>query len=69
MGNDARTKVETMKRIKKYFWSSWKVAKTIWPYPEGYGTYRTNYLTGERMILDTGLSYDHAKATIKELNA
>ncbi len=50
------------------FWSRWKVYRTIWPYPDGYGTYRKNYLTGQIAILDTGLSKEYAKQTIKELN-
>jgi len=57
-----------MKRFIKLFWSRWKVSKTIFPYPEGYGTYRINYLTGQRTILDTGLSKEYAKQTVIELN-
>lgn len=48
--------------------SKWKVIRTTWPYPEGYGTYRINRITGRRMVLDTGLSLDQAKSECKILN-
>lgn len=52
--------------MKKLFWSKQKVIKTIWPYREGYGTYRINILTRNRQILDTGLSKNQAKAECKK---
>lgn len=42
----------------------WVVQRTIWPYPEGYGT----YCPGCKMVLDTGLSKEEAEETVKELN-
>jgi hypothetical protein len=57
-----------VKAILNSGWSKWKAARTIWPYPDGWGTYRENHLTGERTILDTGLSKDDAEKKAKELN-
>lgn len=57
-----------MKFIKNIFWTKWKVCRTGWPYREGYGTYRKNWLTGNMTILDTGLTKEQAKAAINELN-
>lgn len=56
-------------KTTKACWTKWKVARTIWPYPEGYGTYRENIITGERTILDTGLTREAAEASAKELNS
>lgn len=52
----------------KLFWSKWKVARTIWPYPDGWGVYKENYLTGEKVIIDTGLPKESAEASAKQLN-
>ncbi len=57
-----------MSFIKDLAWSQWKVAKTIWPYPDGYGVYKENYLTGERVILDTGIPKEVAEENAKQLN-
>ena len=46
----------------------WKVVRTIWPYPEGYGVMKKNFWTGKTTILDTGLSYAEAKKSAAELN-
>lgn len=54
---------------KGILWSKWKVAKTIWPYPEGYGVYREHLLNGHREILDTGIPKERAEETAKELNS
>jgi len=50
------------------FWSRWKVARTIWPYPEGYGVYRKHFITGQRVILDSGLTKEAAQESARELN-
>jgi hypothetical protein len=50
------------------FWSRWKVIRTIWPYPDGYGVYRKNYLTGARVVLDAGLTKEAAHESARELN-
>jgi len=57
-----------IKTIKKAAWSKWKVARTIWPFPDGWGTYKENYLTGERIILDTGLTKEKAIESANKLN-
>ena len=57
-----------MKTIKKITLSKWKVARTIWPYPKGYGTYKENHLTGEMVILDTGLPKEEVQKLAKQLN-
>lgn len=49
-------------------WSKWKVARTIWPFPEGHGVFRENYFTGEKIILDTGISKESAEQIAKDLN-
>ena len=56
-------------KIKNAFWSKWQVARTIWPYREGYGTYRVNKLTGEKCILDTGLTKEQAQQEADILNS
>jgi len=43
----------------------WIVARTIWPFPDGYGTY--NPVT--QTILDTGLSKEEAQLRCDRLNA
>lgn len=55
-------------KLKNLFWSKWKVARTIWPYREGWGTYRVNRLTGEKCILDTGLTKEDATSIVDEMN-
>lgn len=57
-----------MKYLKNIFWGKWKITRTIWPYPEGYGVIRHHLLTGERVLLDTGLSHEEAEKSCKELN-
>ena len=42
----------------------WKVAKTIWPYPEGYGT--VFYQRGKMTIVDTGLTKEQAQKIVEE---
>lgn len=42
----------------------WKVVRTKWPYPDGYGT----HCKGCRTVVDTGLSKEEAEARAKELN-
>lgn len=51
------------KWIQNLFWSKWKVARTIWPYKEGWGTYKRNRWTGAQVIMNTGL-LTKADATI-----
>lgn len=43
----------------------WEVRRTIWPYPDGWGTYNP----GARTVLDTGLSREEAQARCDALNA
>lgn len=50
-----------MKWFNNVFWTKWKVIRTIWPYPEGWGVYRRNWLTGHRTILETGLTKSYAQ--------
>lgn len=56
------------KWIQNLFWSKWKVARTIWPYKDGWGTYKENWLTREKVIMDSGLSLLDAQAAMMELN-
>lgn len=56
------------RRIDKFSWSKWKVARTIWPFPEGHGVYKENYFTGEKVILDTGIPKELANQIAKDLN-
>jgi hypothetical protein len=51
--------------MKNIFWSKWKIARSGWPYKEGWGTYRQHFITSKKIILDTGLSKEQA---IKEAN-
>lgn len=44
-----------MKWYKRIFWTKWKVARTVFPYPDGWGVYRENWVTREKLILDTGI--------------
>lgn len=50
-----------MNILTKLTWSKWQVIRTIWPYSEGYGVYRENYLTGNKTILETGLTKERAQ--------
>lgn len=44
----------------------WEVRRTIWPYPEGWGTYNPTTKT----VLDTGLkSREEAQAIVDDLNS
>lgn len=42
----------------------WRVARTIWPYPPGYGTYCKGCMT----VVDTGLSKEEAEQAAAKLN-
>lgn len=59
-----------MKRILKWKWvmrlrgELWVVRKSIWPYPEGYATYRP----GTKTILDTGLTKEAAELECLKMN-
>lgn len=44
--------------------SGWEVLPTLWPYPEGWGTWHP----ATRTVLDTGLSRDEAIRRGLELN-
>jgi len=50
------------------FNTKWKIARSVWPYLEGWGTYRKNRITGSKTILDTGLTKEQAIESAKELN-
>jgi hypothetical protein len=54
--------------MSKLFLTKWKPIKTIWPYPEGYGIYRINILTGNRTLLDPGLTKTDAQESADQLN-
>lgn len=57
--------MKAFERIKKRLAGDWwEVRKTIWPFPEGYGTYNP----GKRMILDTGLTKERAQQICDQLN-
>jgi hypothetical protein len=43
----------------------WVVARTIWPFPDGWGTYNPKTHT----IMDTGLSKEEAQARCDALNS
>lgn len=51
----------------KLFKPKWKIIKTIWPYPEGYGAYKED-LFGKRTIISTGLTKEQALEEAKQLN-
>jgi hypothetical protein len=42
----------------------WEVRACCWPYPEGYGTYNPY----KKMILNTGLTKEHAQSICDQLN-
>jgi hypothetical protein len=42
----------------------WTVVKCGWPYPDGYATINKS----KNMILDTGLTKEHAEQICEELN-
>jgi hypothetical protein len=46
----------------------WKVIRTIWPYPEGYGVYRRNFWTGKKTILAFGLTKEAAQIECDNAN-
>lgn len=54
--------------MKKLLWTKYKVIKTIWPFNDGWGTYREHIVTGQRQIVDTGLPYQQAVDAAAELN-
>lgn len=56
------------KFIHRLLWTRWKVIRTIWPYPDGYGTYRSHRFNGKRTIMDTGLSKEQAQMEAELLN-
>lgn len=57
-----------MKRLlKRLFCAQWKVARSGWPYPEGYCTYKRSW--GRTTILDTGLTKQQAEEACRELNS
>lgn len=56
------------RRIDKFSWSKWKVAICLFPYPEGYGVYKENWITGEKVILDTGILKELAEQIANDLN-
>ena len=49
-------------------WSKWKIARTCFPYNEGYGVFRTNWMTGKKVITDTGLDKETAQAIADAAN-
>lgn len=42
----------------------WVIRRTIWPYPEGWGTFNPQ----KNMVLDTGLSEEEAQKRCDQLN-
>lgn len=55
-------------KLKNIFWTKWKIIRTIWPYRDGYGVYRKHILTGEKVVLETGLKRVDAERIAKEEN-
>jgi hypothetical protein len=53
-----------MKILKVLQIDKWVVRRTIWPYPDGYGTYNPFRNT----VLDTGLTKEEAERRCKLLN-
>ncbi len=53
-----------MVAVKKLFGLAWTVRRCGFPYERGYAT----YLPYKRMILDTGLSKEHAQGLCDKLN-
>lgn len=53
------------KLIRQETGNRWEVRKTIWPFPEGYGTYNPY----RKMILDTGLTKERAQKICDDMNA
>ena len=50
---------------KRLIHGKWKVVRTGWPYPDGWGTYRPR----DRTVLDTGLkTREDAQALVDQLN-
>lgn len=52
----------------KILLSKWKVIRTIWPYKEGYGVYREHFITGQKTVLETGLTKEQAQAIADQQN-
>ena len=50
-----------------FFYKKYKIAKTNWPYPEGYGVYFKTF-TGQTTILSTGLTKEEAEKELGHLN-
>lgn len=48
--------------------AKWKVIRTIWPYPEGWGVYKRNPWTNKKTLLDYGLTKEQAQAACDEAN-
>jgi hypothetical protein len=44
----------------------WEIRRTIWPYPEGYGT--VFFKNGKMTVVDTGLSKEEATRIVREEN-
>ena len=57
-----------MKVLKRLFEPKWKVIRTIWPYPEGWGVYKEDFFGGKRTVLDTGLTKEQAQEECDKLN-
>lgn len=57
-----------MKFIRWVLYTKWKVIRTTWPYPEGYGTYRKNRWNGQITLLDSGLTKDQATEIAQQMN-
>lgn len=53
--------VQTMFKIVS---NKWVIRKTIWPFPEGHGTFNSK----SGIILDTGLTKEKAQKLCDELN-
>lgn len=62
----SRTKDRTMAAVVRTIFpkKDWIVIKTIWPYPDGYGTYNKK----TRTLLDSGLSKSEAQQACDQLN-
>lgn len=58
-----------MKIFKNFFFTKWKPIRYCWPYPEGYGIYRKNWLTGNMTVLDTYRTKEQALEACKTQNS
>lgn len=55
--------------MKKIMWSKYKVIRSIWPYPDGWGVYRHHIFDERnREITDAGLTKEAAQQAADELN-